>query len=155
MQKRECKKEGAGAKPPLKKSEGARPHFPTPVLLLSDDTEIDHLTCEMRWIGRRMAGIEAWRLAKWNRKLTPQIDYSIHIEKNGICSRCVCVTGSCSVRMSSPHFIRHSITLGHVKWLHVTWTEVNLTWSWNWNRERKCADTIGTVLVSWAGQFQC
>ena len=25
--KRECKKEGAGAKPPLKKSEGARPPF--------------------------------------------------------------------------------------------------------------------------------
>jgi len=23
------------------------------------------------------------------------------------------------------------------------------------NRERKCADTIGTVLVSWAGYFQC
>ena len=23
------------------------------------------------------------------------------------------------------------------------------------NRERKCADTIGTVLVHWAGHFQC
>jgi len=23
------------------------------------------------------------------------------------------------------------------------------------NRERKCADTIGTVLVPWAGHFQC
>ena len=22
-------------------------------------------------------------------------------------------------------------------------------------RERKCADTIGTVLVPWAGHFQC
>jgi len=22
-------------------------------------------------------------------------------------------------------------------------------------RERKCADTIGTVLISWAGHFQC
>ena len=23
------------------------------------------------------------------------------------------------------------------------------------NRQRKCADTIGTVLVPWAGHFQC
>jgi len=23
------------------------------------------------------------------------------------------------------------------------------------NRERKCADTIGTVLIPWAGHFQC
>ena len=23
------------------------------------------------------------------------------------------------------------------------------------HRERKCADTIGTLLVSWAGHFQC
>jgi len=23
------------------------------------------------------------------------------------------------------------------------------------NRERKCADTVGTVLVTWAGHFQC
>jgi len=23
------------------------------------------------------------------------------------------------------------------------------------NRERKCADTIGTVLVPWAGHFHC
>jgi len=23
------------------------------------------------------------------------------------------------------------------------------------NRERKCADTIGTLLVPWAGNFQC
>ena len=27
--------------------------------------------------------------------------------------------------------------------------------SQSWYRERQCADTIGTVLVPWAGQFQC
>jgi len=26
---------------------------------------------------------------------------------------------------------------------------------WQWNRERKCADTVGTVPVTWAGHFQC
>jgi len=41
-----------------------------------------------------------------------------------------------------------SIRTGLVDYSFESWREIS-------NRERKCADTIGTVLVPWAGHFQC
>jgi len=44
-----------------------------------------------------------------------------------------------------------------LQWVHSGWTELNCSLQpINFvNRERKCADTIGTVLVPCAGRFQC